>query len=100
VVGNRSTEDRTGWTVRKFVGTACRTVEIQADPHTITAADTLPDCLHQPLDRMHRHLGALRCELVDMVATADAMEGAAGGGLSGRHGNPCDLDFPERRGVI
>jgi hypothetical protein len=41
-------EERTGWSIRKFVHTACRyrTVEIQAGTHTITAAHPLPDDLH------------------------------------------------------
>jgi hypothetical protein len=43
-------EDRTGWSIRKFVRTArrYRTVEIQAGTHTITAADPLPDELRRP----------------------------------------------------
>jgi hypothetical protein len=41
---SRWTEDQTGWSIRKFVRTArrYRTIEIQAGPHTITAADPLP----------------------------------------------------------
>jgi hypothetical protein len=52
----RFIEERTGWSVRKFVHTArrYRTIEIQAGPHTITAADPLPDDLRQVLDRIHR----------------------------------------------
>jgi hypothetical protein len=35
---------QTGWSIRKFVKTACRyrTVQIQAGHHAITAADPLP----------------------------------------------------------
>ena len=52
----RFIEERTGWSIRKFVQTArCyRTIEIQAGAHTITAADPLPDDLAQALDRIHR----------------------------------------------
>jgi len=41
---------------RKFVrtGRRYRTIEIQAGPHTITAADPLPNDLHQALERIHR----------------------------------------------
>jgi len=51
----RFIEERTGWSVRKFVHTArrYRTVEIQAGRHTITAADPLPDDLRQALKRIH-----------------------------------------------
>jgi hypothetical protein len=49
---SRWIEHRTGWTIRKFVKTArrYRTIQIQAGPHTITAADTLPDDLRQALE--------------------------------------------------
>ena len=52
-------EDRTGWSIRKFVrsGRRCRTVEIQAGNHVITAADPLPRDVHQSLGRIHRHPG-------------------------------------------
>ena len=52
----RFVEERTGWSIRRFVHTArrYRTIEIQAGTHTITAADPLPDDLHQALDRIHR----------------------------------------------
>ena len=35
----------TGWSIKKFVRTArrCRSIIIQADPHTITPADPVPD---------------------------------------------------------
>jgi hypothetical protein len=46
-VATRWIEDRTGWSIRRFVRTArrYRTIEIQAGNHTITAADQLPDDL-------------------------------------------------------
>jgi hypothetical protein len=49
---SRWIENQTGWSIRKFVRTArrCRTIEIQAGPHTITAADPVPDDLRQALD--------------------------------------------------
>lgn len=53
---SRWIENQTGWSIRKFVKTArrYRTIEIQAGDHVITAADPLPDDLHQALDRIHR----------------------------------------------
>jgi hypothetical protein len=53
---SRQIEDRTGWSIRKFVRTArrYRTIEIQAGPHTITAADPLPDDLRQALEAITR----------------------------------------------
>jgi hypothetical protein len=41
---SRWIEHQTGWSIRKFVKTArrYRTIEIQAGPHTITAANPLP----------------------------------------------------------
>jgi hypothetical protein len=52
----RFIEERTGWSIRKFVRTSrrYRTIEIQAGTHTITAADPLPDDLAQALERVHR----------------------------------------------
>ncbi len=57
---SRWIEDRTGWSIKKFVRTArrYRTIEIQAGAHTITAADPLPDDLRQALDRINRRPGA------------------------------------------
>jgi len=48
---SRWIEHQTGWSIRKFVKTArrYRTIQIQAGPHTITAADPLPDDLRQAL---------------------------------------------------
>jgi hypothetical protein len=48
---SRFIEARTGWSIRKFVKTArrYRTIEIQAGPHTVTAADPLPDDLRDAL---------------------------------------------------
>ena len=42
-------EHETGWSIKKFVRTTrrYRTITIQAGEHTITAADPLPDDLHQ-----------------------------------------------------
>ena len=52
---SRRIENQTGWTIRKFVRTArrYRTVEIQAGPHTITAADPLPTDLQAALAQIH-----------------------------------------------
>jgi len=49
-------EATTGWSIRKFVRTAhrYRTITIQADQHTITAADPYPDDLRQALDAINR----------------------------------------------
>jgi len=57
---SRWIEDRTGWSIKKFVRTArrYRTIEIQAGAHTITAADPLSDDLRQALDRINRRPGA------------------------------------------
>ena len=56
---SRWIEAQTGWSIRKFVRTArrCRTIEIQAGDHTITAADPLPEELRDALDRIHRSSG-------------------------------------------
>jgi transposase len=52
---SRWIEDRTGWSIKKFVHTArrYRTIEIQAGSHTVTAADPLPDDLRQALASIH-----------------------------------------------
>jgi hypothetical protein len=52
---SRWIEHQTGWSIRKFVKTArrYRTVQIQAGPHTITAADPLPDDLRQALEAIN-----------------------------------------------
>ena len=52
---SRQIENTTGWTIRKFVKTArrYRTIQIQAGPHTITAADPLPDNLRQALEAIN-----------------------------------------------
>ena len=49
---SRWIENQGGWSIRKFVRTArrYRTIEIQAGPHTITAAHPIPDDLRQALD--------------------------------------------------
>jgi hypothetical protein len=48
---SRWIEHQAGWSIRKFVKTArrYRTIQIQAGPHAITAADPLPDELRQAL---------------------------------------------------
>jgi hypothetical protein len=57
---SRWIENATGWSIRKFVKTArrYRTIQIQAGPHTITAADPLPDDLRQAIDRIHGQANA------------------------------------------
>jgi Transposase DDE domain len=52
---SRWIERQTGWSIRKFVKTArrYRTIEIQAGPHTITAADPLPGDLRQALEAIN-----------------------------------------------
>jgi hypothetical protein len=51
---SRWIERQTGWSIRKFIKTAprYRTIQIQAGPHAITAADPLPDDLRQALDQI------------------------------------------------
>ena len=57
---SRWIEAQTGWSIRKFIRTARRykTIEIQADAHTITAANPLPDDLRVALDHVHDDPGA------------------------------------------
>jgi DDE family transposase len=52
---SRWIEDRTGWSIRKFVRTArrYRTIQIQAGSHSLTAADPLPDDLSVALRNIH-----------------------------------------------
>ena len=52
---SRWIEARTGWSIRKFVKTArrYRTIQIQAGPHVITAAEPLPADLKAALDQIH-----------------------------------------------
>ena len=52
---SRWIEDRTGWSIKKFVRTArrYRTIEIQAGDHTNTAADPLPDEFREALEAIH-----------------------------------------------
>jgi hypothetical protein len=49
---SRWIERQTGWSIRKFVKTArrYRTIQIQAGPHTITAANPIPGELRQALE--------------------------------------------------
>jgi transposase len=48
-------EHQTSWSIKKFVRTArrYRTVQIRAGKQTLTAADPLPDDLHQALAAIH-----------------------------------------------
>jgi hypothetical protein len=57
---SRWVEDRTGWSIRKFVRTArrYRTIQIHAGPQMITAADPLPDDLRDALGQIHRRSAA------------------------------------------
>jgi hypothetical protein len=52
---SRWIEDRSSWPITKFVRTARRylTIEIQAGDHVITAADPLPQDIHEALSRIH-----------------------------------------------
>jgi hypothetical protein len=57
---SRLVEDRTGWSIRKFVRTArrYRTVEIRAGTQLLTAEDPLPDGLREPLTAIYSPNGA------------------------------------------
>ena len=57
---SRWIENATGWSIRKFVKTArrYRTIQIQAGPHTITAADPLPGDLRNAIDAINGQTGA------------------------------------------
>jgi hypothetical protein len=57
---SRWIEHQTGWSIRKFVKTTrrYRTIEIQAGPQIITAADPLPSDLQAALDQIHGRPGA------------------------------------------
>ena len=52
---SRWIEHQTGWSIRKFVKTArrYRTIQIQAGPHAITAADPIPGELRQALEAIN-----------------------------------------------
>ena len=52
---SRWIEQATGWSIRKLVKTArrYRTIEIPAGPHTVTAADPLPDEVRQALEAIN-----------------------------------------------
>jgi hypothetical protein len=56
----RHIEAATGWSIKKFVRTArrYRTIQINAGGHTITAADPIPDVLHQAVRALHAAGGA------------------------------------------
>jgi hypothetical protein len=60
----RLIEDRTGWSIKKFVRTArrYRTVEIRAGGHTVTAEGPLPAELRDALARINRPNGAHQFE--------------------------------------
>lgn len=57
---SRLVEDRTGWSIRRFVQTArrYRTVQIHAGGRLLTAADPIPDDLQGTLTRIDRPGGA------------------------------------------
>jgi hypothetical protein len=57
---SRWIEDTTGWSTKKFVNTVrtYRTVQIQAGKHMITAADPLPDNVHQILEAIKTRAAA------------------------------------------
>jgi hypothetical protein len=57
---SRWIEDRTGWSIKKFVRTArrYRTIQIQAGDRTLTAADPLPEDLRHVLRSIHAPPGA------------------------------------------
>jgi hypothetical protein len=52
---SRFIEHQTGWSIRKFVKAAlrCKTIEIQAGAHVVTAADPIPDGLGQALTKIN-----------------------------------------------
>jgi hypothetical protein len=53
---SRLLEERTGWSIRRFIQTArrYRTVQIHAGSRLLTAADPIPDDLQHALDRVGR----------------------------------------------
>jgi len=57
---SRWIENTTGWSIRRFVKAArrYRTIQIQAGPHTITAADPLPGDLRNAIDAINGQTGA------------------------------------------
>jgi hypothetical protein len=57
---SRRIENRTGWSIRKFIRATrrYRAIEIQAGPRVITAVNPLPDDLRQVLDDIHRPAGS------------------------------------------
>jgi hypothetical protein len=52
---SRWIEDRTGWSIKRFVRTArrYRTVQIRVGSHVLTAEDQLPDDVRAALERIH-----------------------------------------------
>jgi transposase len=79
---SRWIEHQTGWSIRKFVKTArrYRTVQIQAGPHTITAANPLPDDLRQAINAIsasqpaHQELSQLWSGLPGSRSTSGQLE--------------------------
>jgi len=57
---SRWIEDTTGWSIKKFVKTLrrYRTIQIQAGEHIITAADPLPDDIHQTIETIKTRAAA------------------------------------------
>ena len=82
---SRWIEHQTGWSIRKFVKTArrYRTVELQAGPHTITAASPLPDDLRQAINAINASQPA-RQELSQL-----------GSGLPGSRSASGQLEVPD-----
>ena len=62
---SRHIQAATGWSIRRLVKTARRyIIQIQADDHTLTAADPLPDDLRDAINAMTRanSSGCIRVE--------------------------------------
>jgi hypothetical protein len=57
---SRWIEHQTGWSIKKFVRTTrrYRTIQVRTGKHTITAADSIPDDLHQALAAITGAAGA------------------------------------------
>ena len=57
---SRWIEDRTDWSIKKFVTTARRnrTIQIRTGQHTLTAADPLPPDLRHALKQIHQRTAA------------------------------------------
>ena len=83
---SRWIEHQTGWSIREFVKTArrYRTVEIQAGPHTITAASPLPDDLRQAINAINAINAPAHQELSQL-----------GSGLPGSRSASGQLEVPD-----